>query len=100
MEKGGVESLATRGPPKTPAVSFVHHTVHWGRKPYFENMQRCGFYLDEVGILKNGPFEAATDGDESSFIIDDNARGGASCLWISTFVHNSIFLGSIDESAL
>ena len=26
MEKGGVDSLATRGPPKAPAVSFVHNT--------------------------------------------------------------------------
>ena len=31
MEKGGVDSLATRGPPKTPAVSFVHNSnsLHW-----------------------------------------------------------------------
>ena len=34
MEKGGVESLATRGPPKTPAVSFVHNSNSLHRCPY------------------------------------------------------------------
>ena len=41
MEKGGVESLATRGPPKGPAVSFVQSSTAVFEKTFLSS----GFLL-------------------------------------------------------